>query len=126
LFTAYRSLSSIPTPTPAKYVSKTRITKASIYKDIIFKGVETITHRNKHTKISKQRYIDERLPEEYEKCLVVDDAIRFVSSKYKERSSANSNKDDKESNEHDYEEDQDQLEEEQEEETQETTINQVF
>jgi hypothetical protein len=61
---------------------------------------------------------------------VVDDAIRFVSSKSKDRpkpSSSNSNQDEKESNEPDYAEDQ--LEEEQEEETGEiiaSTINQVF
>jgi|SRR6187200_1510741 hypothetical protein len=123
-----------------------------------------------------KRYIDERLPEEYEKCLVglkaitkeawntsqdtednreklqalslakecysmkldlltnaavVDDAIRFVSDKSKEKvkSSSNSNQNDKESNEPDYYEDQDQLEEEQEEPTVEMptkTINQVF
>jgi hypothetical protein len=61
---------------------------------------------------------------------VVDDAIRFVSQKSKERPLANSNEGDKEeSNEPDYDEDQDQLEEEQEEETGETTamtMNQVF
>ena len=98
-----------------------------------------------------KKYVDERLPEEYEKCLVgltailreawitsqqtedtvVDDAIRFVSQKSKEKvkSSSNSNQNDKESNEPDYYEDQDQLEEEQEEPTVEMptkTINQVF
>jgi hypothetical protein len=61
---------------------------------------------------------------------VVDDAIRFVSQKSKEKlksSSSNSNEDDKEeSNEPDYDEDKDQLEEEQEEETDEMTSNQVF
>jgi hypothetical protein len=62
---------------------------------------------------------------------VVDDAIRFVSDRQKEKlkSSANSNEDDKEeSNEPDYNEDEDQLEEKQEEEIGETaaTINQVF
>jgi predicted transcriptional regulator len=125
------------------------------------------------------RYIDERLPEEYEKCLVglnaitkeawntaqhtedkrekiqalslakecysmkldlltnatvVDDAIRFVSDRSKEKSSSSSssNEDGKEeSKEPDYDEDEDedQLEEEQEEETGETaaaTINKVF
>ncbi len=62
---------------------------------------------------------------------VVDDAIRFVSSKTKDKervkSSANVNEQDKEeSNEPDYNEDRDQSEEEQEEEAGETTINQVF
>ena len=55
---------------------------------------------------------------------VVEDAIRFVSSKSKEN--PNSNEGDKEeTKEPDYDEDEDQLEEEQEEETGETT-NQVF
>ena len=125
-------------------------------------------------KTNIKRYIDERLPNEYEKCLVglnsitkeawntahntedkrekiqalslakdcysmkldlltnatvVDDAIRFVSSKSKDneklKASNNSNEHDKEeSNEPDY--DEDQLEEEQEEESAETTVNQVF
>jgi hypothetical protein len=60
---------------------------------------------------------------------VVDDAIRFVSQKSKEKvESTNSNdEDDKESNEPDYDEDKDQLEEDQEEEAGEiTTANQVF
>ena len=55
---------------------------------------------------------------------VVDDAIRFVSSKAKQnlKSVSDSNEDDKESNEPDYDEDKDQLEE-----TGETiTVNQVF
>jgi hypothetical protein len=116
---------------------------------------------------------DERLPEEYEKCLVgltaitkeawntaantedkrekiqalslakecysmkldlltnatvVDDAIRFVSQKSREKVNSidSSNEDNKESNEPDYDEDEDQLEEEQEEEAGETTVNQVF
>jgi hypothetical protein len=124
-----------------------------------------------------KKYIDERLPEEYEKCLVglnaitkeawntaqhtedkrekiqalslakecysmkldlltnatvVDDAIRFVSDRSKEKSSSSSssNEDGKEeSKEPDYDQDEDQLEEEQEEETGETaaaTINKVF
>ena len=126
-----------------------------------------------------KRYIDERLPEEYEKCLVglnailkeawtasqqtedkrekiqalslakecysmkldlltnatvVDDAIRFVSSKSKEKtessSPSNANKEDKELHERDYDEGKDQLEEEQEEEagevTSSATINQIF
>ena len=49
---------------------------------------------------------------------VVDDAIRFVSQKAKEKlktSVGNSNKHDKETNEPEYDEDKDQLEEEQEE-----------
>ena len=61
---------------------------------------------------------------------VVDDAIRFVSSKTEEKiksSASNSNEDNKESNEPDYDEDKDQLEEEQEDETGETnTINHTF
>jgi hypothetical protein len=120
-----------------------------------------------------RKYIDERLPEEYEKCLVgltaitkeawntahdpeykrekiqalslakecysmkmdlltnatvVDDAIRFVSSKSKEnlKLSGNGDENGKESNDPDYHEDKDQLEEEQEEETGEITTNQVF
>jgi hypothetical protein len=126
-------------------------------------------------KANIKRYIDELLPEEYEKCLVgltaitkeawntahntenkrekiqalslakdcysmkldlltnatvVDDAIRFVSEKSKERmkSSDNTNEKEKESKEPDYDEDKDQIEEEQEEEAGEitTTINQVF
>ncbi|MFL6364752.1 MAG: hypothetical protein ACJ719_06055 [Nitrososphaeraceae archaeon] len=126
-------------------------------------------------KTNIKRYIDERLPEEYEKCLVglnaitkeawntadqtedkrekiqalslakecysmklelltnatvVDDAIRFVVDRSKEKvklSSSNINEDNKEeSNEPDYDEDKDQLEEEQEKETGEMTINQVF
>jgi hypothetical protein len=119
-----------------------------------------------------KRYIDERLPEEYEKCLVglnaitkeawntahntedkrekiqalslakecysmkldlltnatvVDDAIRFVSSKTKENLKSSNDKAVKEeSKEPDYGEDKEQLEEEQEEETGEVTTNQVF
>src|SRR5215212_11849494 len=128
-----------------------------------------------------KRYIDERLPEEYEKCLVgltvitkeawitaentedkrekiqalslakecysmkldlltnatvVDDAIRFVSDRSKEKgkpksSSSNSNEDDKgESNKPDFDdEDNNHLEveeQEQEEEAGDTTVNQVF
>jgi hypothetical protein len=120
-----------------------------------------ITYLRQQAKHNIKRYIDERLPEEYEKCLVglnaitreawnaaqntedkreniqalslakdcysmkldlltnatvVDDAIRFVSSKTKEN--PNSNEGDKEeSKEPDYHEDKDQLEEEQEEQT---------
>ena len=123
-----------------------------------------------------RKYIDERLPEEYEKCLVglnaftreawntahntedkrekiqalslakecysmkldlltnatvVDDAIRFVSHKSKEKLKSTSNgrnEDNSESNEPDYDEDEDkdQLEEEQEEQTGEITTNSVF
>jgi hypothetical protein len=59
---------------------------------------------------------------------VVDDAIRFISQKSKERPSlANSNEADKEElREPDYDEDQDQLEVEQEKDSGETTVNQVF
>jgi hypothetical protein len=53
---------------------------------------------------------------------VVDDAIRFVSSKTNEKIKPSN----EESNEPDYDEDKDQLEEEKEEETGEMTINQVF
>ena len=123
-----------------------------------------ITYLRHQAKENIKRYIDERLPEEYEKCLVglnaitreawntaqntedkrekilslakecysmklelltnatvVDDAIRFVSSKSKENlktaSSSNSDEHEKEeSKEPDYDEDdEDQLEEEQEE-----------
>jgi Trp operon repressor len=134
-----------------------------------------ISYLRNQAKTNIKKYIDERLPEEYEKCMVglnaitreawntaertedkrekiqalslakecysmkldlltnatvVDDAIRFVSSKTKENlksSSSNSNVDDKEeSNEPDYdEEDKDQIEEEQDQ-TSEMTVNQVF
>src|SRR5919206_5140609 len=126
-----------------------------------------------------KRYIDKRLPEEYEKSLiglnaitkeawniaantedkrekiqalslakecysmkldlltnatVVDDAIRFVCDKSKDKemlkaSSSNNSGDEhqkEESKEPDYNEDKDQLEEEQEEETAETSTNQVY
>ena len=58
---------------------------------------------------------------------VVDDAIRFVSDRLKDKlkSSSNSNDDNKESKEPDYEY-RDQSEEEQEGETGEVTTNQVF
>ena len=56
---------------------------------------------------------------------VVDDAIRFVSSKTKADLKSLS-EDKEESNEPDYDKDEDQLEEEQEEETGELTMNQVF
>ena len=136
-----------------------------------------VCHLRNQAKANIKRYIEERLPEEYEKCLVgltaitkearstaqctedkrekiqalslakecysmkldlltnatvIDDAIRFVSDKSKEKlkSSANVNEHGKEeSNEPDY--DEDQLDEEQEEEktreiTSTTTTNQVF
>jgi hypothetical protein len=61
---------------------------------------------------------------------VVDDAIRFVSRKSKEKgeSTHSSNEDDKEAREPDYDEDKDQLEEEQEGEAGEIAIttNAVF
>jgi Trp operon repressor len=136
-----------------------------------------ISYLRNQAKTNIKRYIDERLPEEYEKCLVglnaitkeawttvqdtsekrekiqalslakecysmkldlltnatvVDDAIRFVSDRSKEKlksSSSDSNGDDKESNEPDYDEDEDQLEEGQGEEigeATEATTNQVF
>ena len=56
---------------------------------------------------------------------MVDDAIRFVSSKTKADLKSLS-EDKEESNEPDYDKDEDQLEEEQEEETGELTMNQVF
>jgi hypothetical protein len=130
-----------------------------------------IAYLRQQAKTNIKRYIDERLPEEYEKCLVglnaitreawntanqtedkrekiqalslakdcysmkldlltnasvVDDAIRFVSQKSKDKN------DKEESNEPDYDEDKDQLEEEQEEEIEEisavraTITNKVF
>jgi hypothetical protein len=133
-----------------------------------------ILYMRNQAKTNIKRYIDERLPEEYEKCLVglnaitreawntaqniedkrekiqalslakecysmkldlltnatvIDDAIRFVSQKSKEKvgSAYSSNEDEKEeSNEPDYDEDKDQLEEEQEEEAGEITTNEVF
>ena len=57
---------------------------------------------------------------------VVDDAIRFVSSKNKENLKSATEGDKEEANEPDYDEDKDQLEEEQKEATGEMTINQVF
>src|ERR687887_1681203 len=134
-----------------------------------------ISYLRNQAKTNIKKYIDDRLPEEYEKCLVglnaitreawntvqstedkrekiqalslakdcysmkldlltnatvVDDAIRFVSQKSKEKlkQSANDSEQDKEeSNEPDYDEDKDQLEEEQEEQTGEiTTTNYAF
>ena len=84
-----------------------------------------ITYLRQQAKDNIKRYIDERLPEEYEKCLVgltailreawitsqqtedtvVDDAIRFVSQKSKEleRSfSSNNNEENGKSRERDY------------------------
>jgi predicted transcriptional regulator len=83
-------------------------------------------------KANIKRYIDERLPEEYEKCLVgITSILREawntdrLNDKVKSSSSRNSNKNSKESDEPD--EDEDQLEEEQEEEqTGEMTVNHVF
>jgi predicted transcriptional regulator len=144
-----------------------QISQSTINRDFSYLRQQAITNI--------KRYIDERLPEEYEKCIVglnailkeawntsqqarqerekiqalslakecysmkldlltnaavVDDAIRFVSSKTEEKiksSASNSNEDNKESNEPDYDEDKDQLEEEQEDETGETnTINHTF
>src|ERR671930_620428 len=129
-----------------------------------------IAYLRNQAKANIKRYIEERLPEEYEKCLVglnaitkeawntaqntedkrekiqalslakdcysmkldlltnatvVDDAIRFVSSKPKENQKPslddNGDEEDKESNEQDYDEDEDQLEQEGEEETGEMT-----
>jgi hypothetical protein len=132
-----------------------------------------VYYLRQQSKENVKRYIDERLPEEYEKCLVglnaitkeawntaqsaedkrekiqalslakecysmkldlltnatvVDDAIRFVAdkSKDKEKMESSDSNDKEESNEPDYNEDEDQLEEEQEKETGEMTINQVF
>ncbi|MFL6400198.1 MAG: hypothetical protein ACJ72J_11560 [Nitrososphaeraceae archaeon] len=132
-----------------------------------------ISYLRNQAKTNIKRYIDETLPEEYEKCLVglnaitreawdtaqstedkrekiqalslakecysmkldlltnatvVDDAIRFVAdkSKDKEKMESSDSNDKEESNEPDYNEDEDQLEEEQEKETGEMTINQVF
>jgi hypothetical protein len=132
-----------------------------------------VSYLRNQAKTNTRKYIDERLPDEYEKCLVgltaitkeawnaatntedrrekiqalslakdcysmkldlltnatvIDDAIRFVSQKPKEKPLANSDEASKEkSEEPDYDEDKDQLEEEQEEETGEiTTANQVF
>ncbi len=135
-----------------------------------------ISYLRGQSKTNIKIYIDERLPEEYEKCLVglnaitkeawtiasqqtedkrekiqalslakecysmklelltnaavVDDAIRFVSSKTKENLKSSTEGDKEESNKPDYDEDEDQLEEEQEEKTGEMastiTTNQVF
>ncbi len=149
-------------------ISKTlQISQPTINRDIAY--------LRQQAKQNIKQYIDERLPEEYEKCLVgltailkeawntsqqahdkrekiqalslakecysmkidlltnatvVDDAIRFVSSKSNENVKSSSEGNKEESNEPDYDEDQDQLEEEQEEETKDltttTTTNEVF
>jgi predicted transcriptional regulator len=133
-----------------------------------------IQYLSECTKQNIRKYIDEKLPEEYEKCLVglnaitkeawntaqntedkrekiqalslakecysmkldlltnatvVDDAIRFVSQKSKDKEdlkpSSHSNENDKESKEPDY--DEDQLEEEQEEKAEEIRrTNEIF
>jgi hypothetical protein len=134
-----------------------------------------ISYLRNEAKANIKKYIDERLPEEYEKCLVglnaitkeawntvqstedkrekiqalslakecysmkldlltnatvVDDAVRFVSSRSKEnlKSCSNDEHEKEESNEPDYNEDKDQLEKEQEGETGEisNTTNQVY
>jgi predicted transcriptional regulator len=128
-----------------------------------------ISYLRNQAKDHIKKYIDERLPEEYEKCLVgltaitreawntaqstedrrekiqalslakecysmkldlltnatvVDDAIRFVSSKTNENLKSSTEGDKEESNEPDYDEDEEQLEEVGE--TKGTTRNQVF
>jgi hypothetical protein len=134
-----------------------------------------VSYLTNQAKTNIKKYIDKRLPEEYEKCLVglnaiireawkaaeqstedkrekihalslakecysmkmdlltnatvVDDAIRFVSSKFKEKIKSAIEDGKEESKEPDYDEDQEQLEEEQKGETgeiTETTTNQVF
>jgi len=133
-----------------------------------------ISYLRSQAKTSIKKYIDERLPEEYEKCLaglnaitkeawntshnteyrrekiqalslakecysmkldlltnatVVDDAIRFVPQKSKEKTLDNGKEDEKESSKPDYSEDE-QLEEEQEDGSDQittaTTTNEVF
>jgi hypothetical protein len=133
-----------------------------------------ISYLRDQAKTNIKKYIDERLPEEYEKCLVgltaitkeawntaynakdkrekiqalslakecysmkldlltnatvVDDAIRFVTQKSKEKLKSSTNEDDKEeSNESDCDDDKNQLEEKREEGTEEisSTTNLVF
>jgi predicted transcriptional regulator len=135
-----------------------------------------LSYLRNQAKTNIKKYIDERLPEEYEKCMVglsaitkeawstaehtqdrrekiqalslakecysmkldlltnatvVDDSIRFVSQKSKDKEEIKSSTkgDKEESKEPDYDEHEDQLEEKQDEETGEindTTINQVF
>ena len=140
-----------------------QISEATISRDLDYLRAQS--------KYNIKRYIDERLPEEYEKCLVglnaitkeawntaqntedkrekiqalslakecysmkldlltnatvVDDAIRFVSSKSKENLKCSNEDDNEESKEPDYDEDKDQLEEKQEGQTGEITTNQIF
>src|ERR671926_47364 len=138
---------------------------------VISRDVYFLRQQAKH---NIKRYIDERLPEEYEKCLigltaitkeawntaantedkrekiqalslakecysmkldlltnatVVDDAVRFVSSKSKENLKPASEGDKEESEEPDYDEDKDQLDEEEAGEimtSSTTTTNQIF
>src|SRR5919202_3838783 len=120
-----------------------------------------ILYLRNQAKTNIKKYIDQRLPEEYEKCLVglnaitkeawntsqqtkdkrekiqalslakecypmkldlltnatvVDDAIRFVSSKFKDKLKSSTEGDKEESKEPDYDEDEDQLQEEDQEE----------
>jgi DNA-binding CsgD family transcriptional regulator len=73
--------------------------------------------------------INDTLMKGFQRNTVVDDAIRFVSSKSRENqasSSSSSTEDTKESNEAEYNKDGNHLEEEQEEETGERTTNEVF
>ena len=149
-------------------------------KNYHLKTVRDISYLRQQAKTNIKKYIDERLPEEYEKCLVgltaitkeawktaydtedkrekiqalslakecysmkldlltnatvVDDAIRFVSSKSKKNLKSSTEGDNnaehnkEESNEPDYDdEDKDQLEEEEAGEiiTSSTTTNQIF
>ena len=132
-----------------------------------------LAYLRQQAKSTIKRYIDERLPEEYEKCRVglnaitkeawnaaqntedkreriqalslakecysmklelltnatlVDDAIRFVADRSKEKIESTYSDSKEKPKEPDYDEDKDQLEEEQEEETGETTItiNKLF
>jgi predicted transcriptional regulator len=160
----------------SKGQSQTEIAKTlQISESTISRDLDYLREQSK-TNIKK--YIDERLPEEHEKCLVglnaitkeawntahntedkrekvqalslakecysmkldlltnatiVDDAIRFVSSRSNESKTSSSYKSARnamESNEPDYDEDKDQLQEKQEEESREinhkTTTNQTF
>ena len=140
-----------------------QISQPTINRDIIY--------LRQQAKENIKKYIDERLPEEYEKCLVgltaitreawntvqdtedkrekiqalslakecysmkldlltnatvVDDAIRFVSSKTKEKPKSFTEGDKEELKEPDYDEDEDQLEGKREEETDWVTTNEVF
>jgi predicted transcriptional regulator len=131
-----------------------------------------ITYLRQQAKTNIRKYIDERLPEEYEKCMVgltaitreawtaaqntedkrekiqalslakdcysmkldlltnatvVDDAIRFVSQKSKEKIKSSSSNSNEEAKDPDYDEMSDKVgEERQEQETGEITINRVF